>query len=411
MQTETQQLPLVAHRHAWPATPFAEADLPAWLGPWAEQLDGKNQRHLWATLRAHVRALWGVECQRTPTLTGAATIEVSLPRGPEGPYVYPALPPAVQTILHRHTPNHRQECHTPLPPPVLREAALYDRRLAFLSYLRHLPTARHGVQHDEGEAFVVSRAGWYRCEVQVPSDWRHVGAVPWPRPIGIGWDYPATPGAIFESWLSWREVFLLRELAWAHVIRERILLDALSGPGADPLHTWARRIHQLVSAADRLERTPLNLAWRYAVRALAIRPLGLFHRRPLEPPAVYASAYALPPDLEPDSVVAPLADGRLEVRRPAPADSRQGRWHRPEWWAAIIAACRVAITRLALDVPREQLGAIDGDALYVLHGPLDVQDSGRIGALRCDRHWTFAKPQLAPTSLAGWRELKAGPRA
>jgi hypothetical protein len=341
----------------------------------------------------------------TPGLTGLACIEAYLPWHEGGkPYEYPALPGELQELIHSETPQHRQAAYA-LPGAQSRVLSCYDRRLAYVASLRHLPTARGGVDQDRRGEYDAARAGWYRCDVQVPGIWGHVGLVAAKADDGTSWRWPDRPGERFTGWYTRRDVGLLREYGWAFTIHERILLDASDAPGGDPLRAYARRMVPLLQRVD-LDASPRGQAIRAAIRAVALHAIGWFHRRSYGRGELYASWRALPADRPAGSRLTQQPSGEVLLERPAPAGSWQARWQRPEWSATIYAAARARVTLQAMELPREQLAAIDGDALYLLGDPL-WPPSAAIGDFRCDGHWERPAPRPAAPDLADYRAIKA----
>jgi hypothetical protein len=406
MATDVQQRALHCHKEFGPWD--VPLDAAAWLPRWYVACTSPTE--IADTLAAVVRhlalAFPDARLYDTPGLTGGACIEAYLPWGNgEKPYEYPALPPDLQELVHNETPQHRQAAYA-LPGAQSRVLSCYDRRLAYVASLRHLPTARGGVDQDRRGEYDAARAGWYRCDVQVPATWGHVGLVAAKADDGASWRWPDRPGERFTGWYTRRDLGLLREYAWPVTIHERILLDASDARGGDPLRPYAERMVPLLRRVDQLAGLRRGQAIRAAIRAVALHAIGWFHRRSYARGELYASWRALPADRPSSSRITQQPDGQVLLERPAPADRWQARWQRPEWSATIYAAARARVALQAMELPREQLAAIDGDALYLLGDPL-WPPSAQIGDFRCDGHWEREAARTAPADLADYRAIKA----
>jgi hypothetical protein len=394
----SEQTPL--HRHE--QHEFRGLDSPdfaLWFGPaLARTLDADEQRRAWNQVQALLRGYFPkIHMQASPGYTGLACIESTLPWGEgERPLDYPAPPDEIQQLLQLG--QSRQACYA-----VEREASelvAYDRRVAYLALLRHLPTCLHGVQDDSGSEFAGHRPGWYEVEVRVPRDWTHIGLVPH-TPTDGEWSYPCQPGEVFPCWTSHREVFQLLMHGWDVTIRRRVLFDEDRGPGSDPLKTFATKMRMLLERIEKDEQP----AVRYALRALVIQAVGIMQRR-----WVIVGRYARLEDLPADREgcrTRHQADGTIVLERRLAPESHAGRWYRPEWAQSIYSGSRVATTRSALSVARTELAALDSDAVYLFHDPAWLDD-GRVGTLRPAGRWTRPTPRPAPQRLEDYRAVKLG---
>jgi len=383
-----------------PAPQLADIDRESWFGPLAPLADTDDLARAWALVAAQLAAAFpGARLYRTSTLTGASCAESALPTRR-----YPPACDAARAVIRTAAPQHRQQA-TALPGARSAILALYDRRLAYLRHLRHLPTTMGHTEHDHFShpVYDPTRPGWYRCTVSVPAGWGHIGLVHAANDDDTTWRWPDAPGDTFDGWYYWRELALLQEHAWPVQLHEAWLFDPRNLRGADPLRLFADRMRLLLAAADAAPPAPVASLVRYALRAVVLRFLGLLHRLPVGAVETYASYDDLPPE-GPGDRSALLPDGRWQLLHPAAPDSYQARWYRPEWSAAIWAASRVAITRDALLLPRPAVAAIDADALYLLADP-GWADTGRIGELRPSGAWTRGSPRAAPRDLAAYRAI------
>ncbi len=403
----------VLHRRSQgtPARMLALADVneERWFGEWARTLPRETLEDAWHTAVSHLTTLFPKgQVARTPGATGLNAIESVLPwlRDAPRPVAYPTLPPEIHALLHGNSTQHRQEAIA-LPGHRAKTLTLYDRRIAYLSHLRHLPTV-NTAQHDTGAAaiYVPHHPGFYTVSVSVPKDWQHIGLVP-TKDAGTAWLYPHEPGTTFDSLLTTVEMRLLADHAWPFVVRERYLFDALNVPGNDPLRTFQQRMVQALERLEAQPHTDLNRAVRAALRAVVIQAIGIFHRRVQtdetrleewdDVPEDADSAHGFQPDIAPD--------GTPILRRERTLNLFQERWHHPEWSTAIYAASRTAITKQALTLNRADIAAIDGDGLYLFDDPT-WQDTGRIGDFRHEQTWQRDRVRTAPTHLDDYRTIK-----
>jgi hypothetical protein len=146
-------------------------------------------------------------------------------------------------------------------------------------------------------------------------------------------------------------------------------------------------------------------AVRYALRALVIQAVGIMQRR-----WVIVGRYARLEDLPADREgcrTRHLPDSTIVLERRLAPDSHAGRWYRPEWAQSIYSGSRVATTRSALAVARDELAALDSDAVYLFHDPA-WQDDGRVGTLRPAGRWTRPTPRPVPHDLRVYSNIKKG---
>jgi hypothetical protein len=385
---------------------YDEIEAPKWFGPYAESAGPAA----WAQLQKWcARTFPGCHLLRTPVQTALALAEHALPWAPGGaPYNYLVIDQELQTLIVQrctHGQHRYEDCGT--PGAAISTIYLFDARVSHAAHLRHLPVVLRpdDLVHDETPEYIPFRRGFYRVDVTVPHGWAHVGLVPASVP-----GYPSKPGFQFETWLSWQEVRLLTEQRWPHVLRERILF-APDGPGTDPLRIFHERLTASLERLEALPRSEVTQALRAALRAIALHLIGNFRRGASENPQTYASLDELPDDLSPSATVTHEDQGYV-VREQRPLDLYHARWYRPEWAAEIWASTRVAVTRHALQVPRQDLLVIDGDGLYLTTDP-GWPDTGKVGCYRHQATWHGSLRLPRPSSV-GYpqrdllRRVKAG---
>jgi hypothetical protein len=371
---------------------YDEIEAPKWFGPYAESAGPAT----WAQLQKWcTRTFPGCHLLRTPVQTALALAEHTLPWVPGGaPYTYLVIDKDIQTLIARHCTHgqHRYE-DSAQPGEAVAQVVLYDARVSHAAHLRHLPVMlRPGdLLHDEDSEYIPFRRGFYRVDVTVPRGWAHIGLVPASVP-----GYPAKPGFQFETWLSWQEVRLLTEQQWPHCIRERLLFVP-DGPGADPLREFYDRLTTSIERLEALPKSDVTRALRAALRSIALHLIGNFSRGQSENPQAYASLDDLPDDLAPNATITHEGEQYI-VREQRPLDLYHARWYRPEWACEVWANTRVAVTRHALQVPRDSLLVIDGDGLYLRDDPA-WPDTGKVGCYRRQATWHGQVTLPRPSSV------------
>lgn len=379
-------------------------------------------REAWARLCAWIaREYPGCHAMRTPGATGLELIHHALPwgKGQKRPYQYATLPGELARLLAATAPQHRTELLT-IPGRMMRRYTQYDARIAYAAYMRRLPVLigedASGLIHDEG-AYIPYRAGKYRVAVTVPRGWAHVGLVHRAGTNGYAWEYPATPGDEWEAWLDESELRLLANnplMPWPFETRERILFDDPKTPGNDPLREHVERLTGYLENIER-ERRHMDadsaqwleaLALRNAARAVALHPVGLWHKRENEHTRRIASLDDLTPE-DADARITPDGEGGYTVTTPAALSTYQSHWRRLEWSTTVLARERVTVTRKALEAPRASALAIDGDALHLADYAPDAwaHDTGKVGAYRLKADVTYPRARRAPASLPAVRAL------
>lgn len=399
------------HTDAEPGTtPAYDALTPSqrlhWFGAYAGD-EGASAR-AWRGVVAWVAQTFpGCHAMYTPGLTGLICIEHTLPwgKGQPVPYRYAALPDTLGRLIAGTSTQHRMEMCA-APGALVRRYLVYDARVAFGGYLRNLPIVTdEGAQHDELPTYEHYRAGRYRVDVTVPPAWDRVGLAPRRRPGGMGWEWPARPGESWEAWLDEGEMRLLEEWAWPYAVRERVLFAPSGTPGSDPLREYAGRVATEIERVEQVAtRTPALNAYRAALRALVIHPVGMWNRQGSTSERHVSTLDELTPeDAEADIVPAP--GGGYTITNRAALTPFTSRWRRPEWAAAVYARERVTATRKALELPRAALLAIRGDALHLRESDPGWQDTGKVGIYRKQLDHTFTRARKAPMSAAALIEL------
>ena len=386
-----------------------------WFGE-ARADDHAACRGAWARLCAWIVSDYpGCHAKRTPGATGLSLVQHTLPWGKDQrrPYVYPTLPADLARLFAATAPQHRMELLS-LPDATLRRYTQYDARVAHAAYLRHLPVLlgedTSSLLHDDDPTYIPYRAGKYRVAVTVPQGWAHIGlahrAVT--TPLGATWDYPATPGEEWETWLDASEVQLLLTNdvgPWPVAIRERILFADGKTPGADPLREHAARLTAYLERLDRAQATSAAMtpaqartlaALRHAARAVALHPIGLWHKSSNQRPRHVASLDELTPaDAEATIVPADTGDGYI-VTTSAALSGYQAHWRRVEWSTTIYARERVNAARRALTAPRARVLGIRGDAVHFADYAPAWPDTGKVGAYRLKADVRSWGPRRAP---------------
>lgn len=399
LRRETAPMPgdSPAYEEIEPATWFGEEAASAGAAAWA-------QLNKWCA-----RTFPGCHLLRTPVQTALALAEHTLPWQRGGaPYAYLLPDQELQTLIAQrctHGQHRYEDCGT--AGERVSQVVLYDARVSHAAHLRHLPVILNpaNLLHDELSEYLPFQRGFYRVDVTVPRGWAHLGLVPASVP-----GYPSKPGFSFETWLSWQEVRLLSEHHWPCAIRERIVF-APDGPGTDPLREFHEKVTASLERLEALEKTDVTRALRVALRAIALHLIGNLARGQVENPKEYASLEELPADLAPGASISHEGQSYV-VRQQRPLDAYHARWWRPEWAAEVWANTRVAVTRHALKVLRQELIAIDGDGLYLRSDP-HWQDTGQVGCYRHQATWR-GQVQLPRASSVGYpqrdlmRRIKAG---
>jgi len=389
----------------------------AWYGP-ADEYDPRTAGQAWALLESLVADKFADE-RRGPGMlfSTPGTTGKSLWRHTLGRREYPILSPDLRQLIKSTSGQGRQELLPPLGAgDELGDVAQYDGRLMYAALTAAMPSGPPTLCTGEpvDAPRVLAGPGRWRITATVPAGWDHVGLLPSPVAGTRGaWQYPASPGEQFDTWVSGREVSLARSLGWHLVIHEGFSFP--SGKVLDPWMTrWKSTLARLGEMVSTEQTTPAvaELAER-AIRFVILHSIGGFasagHR-------VTRTAPADRPELAGDA-------------RPIDGVHREGHllvWHErgqispwqeqtahPEYAAEIWARARVRLLQGpvdypqmgALSLPRERVIAFDLDALY-LSGRADWKDDGKPGRLRLKA--TSVGPHEYPRSLQELRDLMKG---
>jgi len=330
----------------------------------------------------------------SPATTGRELVARLIPAG-DG---FPVLSDELQELIRRTTPQHRMETCQPagMQLPGLHEL---DMRLAYGALCWGLPCGEPRRVTGEPADWRPQQRGRYLASWTVPADWSHVGILP--TRSDDGWRWPAEPGEQARGWIDGAELALARSLGWAVEVVEAIVWP---DKGGDPLRVWADRLAQMAGDAERqgdIGRTPrqASRATRAALRACLVHGLGALHGTPrVVTHTIPAGSDETPPAgaayrvvWETDAIV------WNETRPPAWPEMSH-----PEWTAAVWARARCRLltgpgSLGALAVPRADVIAFRGDAVYLAHDPRWT-DSGRAGGWRAkgDPLGPFTMPETLP---------------
>lgn len=354
-------------------------------------------RRAWYGIRGWIAGTFkGCHAMGTPAATALDLIEHTLPWGQNRePYRYSTLGDGLRRLLAATSTQHRMEMFSHKGQRMRRYVS-YDARVAFGGYLRHLPIVppRDGVIHDQMAIYEPYRNGKYRVEVTVPASWDRIGLAPRRSADGFTWEWPATPGESWECWLDECEMRLVDGWDWPYQIRERILFADPKMPGSDPLREYADRLTSELERCERFPKSPALRAYRAALRALTIHPVGAFHAGSGNDSRHIDSR----DELDERDALADIVrdDTGWTVTNSIELTAFRSRWWRPEWSSAVYARERVTATRKALQLPREKLIAIRGDAIHLADVDPEWADSGKVGSYRKQHDVSFGKLTRVP---------------
>jgi len=306
----------------------------------------------------------GLPLLNTPSKTGQAWLWKALPRDRH----FPALSDDVAALIKSNSPQHRIEI---FEPDYSGPEYAYDGRwmYAALCYLDRLPV---------GEAYQTRRfdpytPGWYRVRVTVPDDWEHIGLIPCPveKNGTPTWEYPNTPGQVFEVWVSEPELtFALKH--WRIEV-----LEGWAFHRGRPLERWRNIIVELRQNAR-------NEYARAAYREILNHTIGSFHSNTYERELIVDNAaYRVLVEkfgYQGVQVLERLKGGNRRVlTREVMADKLS--IYMPHWSATVWALERARIAQHAMMTARANLIEIRGDAIYS-KTRLPFVDNKNLGQIR-----------------------------
>jgi hypothetical protein len=292
----------------------------------------------------------------TPATTGRYLLKRSVP--PKNPPL--VLDDETQRIFRRTSTQGRVQTFVRRPAG----AYAYDMHFAYGGLLSRLPVGP--VRYDTIDEWPDYQYGRARVEVNVPSDWSHVGLVGLPSDDGIKWEWPDEPNRTFTTWVDGSEIDLLKRHGWRFRVLGRLLLDE-----GQPLDRWRKRVMAAYRALGTRDQGDQEraLAAR-ALRKLVLTTVGALHGSERTVTCRVPRTDARWPK------------GAIGVRRVGDhiewRERRPVAWPEmvhPEWSSTIWARCRVRVVDHAsagtgaLHVPRSDLIAIRSDALYLANDP------------------------------------------
>lgn len=320
----------------------------------------------------------------TPAATGADLLQRSIPWDE----TYSVLPDEVREIFYHNVPQGRVEMLTPAETTTIPAFYHLDARWMYAACCRDLPGRLKKIDHDPTFLGAYEPV-FYRVAVYVPSDWDHIGLLPWFDADANATRYPSAPCASFVTWASAAEIGIAIQQRWEIAILERVIFER-----ADPARAWITKLRDMRAATD-------NKLLQDAIRHLCIDTIGSWHRKdtpirhltPLSEAATVTNAISqqvTPAGIEWYSA------GQL-------ARSQQSYMH-PEWSATVWGRARARLVRAALQMPRKSLIALRTDAISATMNP-GWPDEGKPGDWRPKIAYVGELP--APHTVDAYLRLRA----
>src|SRR5262245_39863974 len=335
----------------------------------------------WRALKAEWKKSTGLPLLTTPAATGRALLWETLPKG----HSFPALPDDVAKLVRRKSPQHRIE-FVQDGPPMSSEAERtwpyqYDGRwmYAAMCSVDRFPVGEP--RPVEPGAYVPYRPGWYRCWIEIPETWDHIGLIPYPREDG-GWGYPFEPGLVFEVWASEPELTLAFHQQWKIQVIEGWRFEK-----GRPLEAWA---DMLIAMRQRLLDRDFQACGNHfqyaaaAVRNILNHTIGSLHVDGYEREQFVSNADWLAWVKDNEHLLATREWKRVEGGRLCPVivpNESKMSIYMPHWSATVWALERARVAQWALRCDPRSLVKINGDAIYST-APLPFEDNGNLGQLR-----------------------------
>lgn len=291
----------------------------------------------------------------------------------------PPAPDDIRELVKRSAPQHRNEIFVPDHLETIPALYEYDTRIAYLWGCRGLPYG--SVAHEMGD---LSGGDKVFSAWKAPLNWMHIGLLPqW----STGWTYPR----IGEGYLDAREWHEARDLGWSmRALGERVRWECHGALDrwVDGIQ-WALRQVEYEGILDRM------------IRRVALWTIGSLHpttttrKRTGDKPPIGNPSTRYDPETR-----------TYEWLEEVPIRGRAGIYSHPEWSTAIWARSRTRMAKMALTIPREELVAIRGDALYTTTRQPQWEGVERpaIGQLRFK--WCREKEMPAPHTIRELDEIR-----
>lgn len=364
----------------------------------------------------------GCALQRTPTGTGAALLLHMIPEQKHGntqPRYY-EIPDGYQTTIRAGLAHASIQFFR--SSDQVEQIVYYDARAAYLSRCGWVPCYFGGDDElvvDERNEYAINRGhrgviGFYLCDVKVPHDWRHIGLAPQKIPGQRYAAFPHKPGCEWETWLDGCEVAQLIKHGWQCEIKKRILFPTAQTMKYNPLANWAdllcREIEEIGDHPhERQGRTVEGQKlMRAAIRAMGLHTIGFFHSHGAEQTKILRKGEKVPPEI-PLWAAAKLNEdqSRTYTWKEAHKDKRR-MWNHPEWQAHILAKWRVYLHAIAVQLPFDDILAIQTDAIYLRQwGDRAIfgADTGKCGQFRVKANPMFPGGMPAPATFGELNKL------
>jgi hypothetical protein len=207
--------------------------------------------------------------------------------------------------------------------------------------------------------------GWFCVDFTIPDDWSHIGIIP-VHNEEKRWFWPSEAGATFQNvWVSAPELQAAYVNGWQFKIKHRLLWPSKN---KRPLDNWRNHIIRMRDEETRNLENPIRSHVRAALRDMCLKAIGKMASVKDEDIYLMSEDQFADEfedfDRETRASVERLDNGQVSIRKKKIKSSFREMFTHPEWSSYIWSRNRAVITKLMLQIPRNQLIACRVDGIY-----------------------------------------------
>lgn len=207
--------------------------------------------------------------------------------------------------------------------------------------------------------------GWYCVDFSIPDDWSHIGIIP-VHNEEMRWFWPAQAGESFQDvWVSAPELQVAFVNGWKFKIKHRLLW---SSKDKRPLDNWRNHIIRMRDEETANLVEPIKSHVRAALRDMCLKAIGKMASVKDEDVYLMSEDQFADEfedlDKETRASVERIDNGQVSIRKKKAKSSFREMFTHPELSSYVWSRNRAVLTKLMLQIPRDQLIACRVDGIY-----------------------------------------------
>lgn len=381
----------------------------SWFPGASVETSAQNCQAGYEKLQEAVKSAFDLPLLGSPSMTGMAALERSLPIGIGAG----AISLEAEAIIRNSTPQARAECWGKEwiernGQSETDEFHYLDGRWFYAACCSFEMPAAELVQESQksGEYLTLSkfpkgRRGWYKVLWSAPKDWAHVGLLPCFDRTERKWQWPLIVNE--PVWVCEPELRLALEKGWSVTEVQR-----LTAQQARPLLTWSEKLKGLRTQAGVWGASAAPFVAE-GVRKMLLDSIGLFYSQKLLreswcPVQMWQQTAKALTDEQIFS--AEWRDDKVYFTKTVRREDGSQAYYKPDWAAYVWSYCRRLLNKQLLEIPRKLLLGCNLDAIYTSRLPALPEDDGKPGRFRLKGQLHKVQGIDIPLTMAELTSLK-----